>query len=102
MWLGGLRESVIDEFWSRAFGTTIRDPYAYDPYSRKFKDYYRVDLRLSLRKDKGKYTRTVAIDVQNVFGIRNEAYNYFDALQDKIVTQYQVGIIPVLVYRIDF
>jgi hypothetical protein len=102
MWLGGLRESVIDEVWSRVFQTTVRDLYAFDPYSWKFKDYYRVDLRLSWRKDKGRYTRTVAIDIQNVFGLKNEAYNYFDTFQDKIVTQYQVGIIPVLVYRVDF
>jgi hypothetical protein len=102
MWLGGLRESVIDEYWSRVFHTTVRDLYSYDPYARQFKDYYRVDLRVSWRKDKGKYTRTVAIDVQNVLGLKNEAFNYFDTFQDKIVTQYQVGIIPVLVYRIDF
>jgi hypothetical protein len=37
-----------------------------------------------------------------VAGIKNEAYMYYDAFQAKVVTQYQVGFIPVLVYRVDF
>jgi hypothetical protein len=40
--------------------------------------------------------------VQNVAGIKNQAYKYYDAFQGKVLTQYQVGFIPVLVYRVDF
>lgn len=99
MYLGGLRDTPIDENMSRTTGVTT---YNNDTYGVQLKDYVRVDLRLSWRRDKKNYTRTIALDIQNVAGIRNEAFRYFDTYQGKVVTQYQVGFIPVLVYRVDF
>jgi glucose-6-phosphate 1-dehydrogenase len=99
MYLGGLRDTPIDESMSHTMGVTT---YSSDAYSIILKDYMRFDLRLSWRKDKVKYTRTIALDVQNIAGIKNQAYRYYDAFQAKVVMQYQVGFIPVLVYRIDF
>lgn len=99
MYLGGLRDTPIDEDASRAMGTTA---YKSDINSITLNDYVRVDLRLSWRKDKKNYTRTISLDVQNVAGIRNQAFKYYDAFQGKVVMQYQVGFIPVLVYRVDF
>lgn len=99
LYMGGLRDTPIDENLSRGLGVTT---YLADTYANSLKDYMRFDLRLSWRKDKRNYTRTIALDVQNVAGIRNEAYQYYDAFQGKVVTQYQVGFIPVLVYRVDF
>lgn len=98
--LGGLRETPIDELLSRSLGTTVHN--FTSPYSMSLKDYFRMDLRLSWRKDKPGYTRTIGIDVQNVTGFKNEGYSYFDTFQNQIRMQYQVGIIPVLVYRVDF
>lgn len=99
LYMGGLRDTPIDENMSRGLGVTM---YQSDTYAISLKDYMRFDLRLSWRKDKRNYTRTIALDVQNVAGIKNEAYQYYDAFQGKVVTQYQVGFIPVLVYRVDF
>jgi hypothetical protein len=99
MYLGGLRDTPIDENSSRMMGVTT---YSSDTYSVALKDYVRFDLRLSWRKDKKKYTRTIALDVQNIAGIKNQAYKYYDSFQGKVLMQYQVGFIPVLVYRVDF
>lgn len=99
MYLGGLRDTPIDEESSKAQQTTV---YTQDANSISLNDYVRFDLRLSWRKDKKNYTRTIALDVQNVAGIKNQAYKYYDSFQGKVVTQYQVGFIPVLVYRVDF
>lgn len=100
MALGGLREYRIDPVASWVLGRTMYDESA--PYSEQLNNYWRIDLRVSWRKDKQAYTRTIALDVQNVFAIRNEAYRYFDTFLGEVTTQYQVGFIPVLVYRIDF
>lgn len=88
LYLGGLRE----------------EPYIDDMgiFEDKLKDYFRLDLRLNWRKNKGRYTRTIAVDIQNLLGTKNEAYHYYDNVKEKVVTQYQLGLIPVLVYRIDF
>jgi hypothetical protein len=99
LYMGGQRDTPINEDMSRGMGTTT---YLSNTYSVSLKDYLRFDLRLSWRKDKKNYTRTIALDVQNVAGIKNEAYMYYDAFKGTVVTQYQVGFIPVLVYRIDF
>jgi hypothetical protein len=99
MYLGGLRDTPIDEQSSRTYQTTV---YTQNANSITLNDYVRLDLRLSWRKNKKNYTRTIALDVQNVAGIKNQAYKYYDSFQGKVVTQYQVGFIPVLVYRVDF
>jgi hypothetical protein len=100
LYLGGLRETPIDVAASQVAGETVRDENK--SYEDKLGDYFRIDLRLSFRKNKPRYTRTFAIDLQNVTGQQNEAYHYYDFTQSKVVTKYQLGLIPVLVYRIDF
>jgi hypothetical protein len=100
LYIGGLRESSINTFYSQFYGQTYYDPV--NPFTEKLHDYFRVDLRLSFRKNKPKYTRTFAIDIQNATNQQNESYHYYDFTQQKIVTKFQLGIIPVLVYRIDF
>jgi hypothetical protein len=98
LYLGGLRESPI-------IPTQLAPGTIYDPekiFEDKLKDYFRLDLRLSWRKNKRSYTRTIAIDIQNLLNAQNEAYTYYDHVKQKVTTQYQLGLIPVLVYRIDF
>ncbi len=100
LYMGGLRETPIDGGASQTLGMTVFQGDAVN--SVTLRDYVRFDLRLSWRRDKKNYTRTVALDIQNVAGIKNQAFHYYDAFQQKVVMQYQVGFIPVLVYRIDF
>ncbi len=100
LYLGGLRETPINAGLSQAAGETVRDET--NPFSNKLNDYFRIDLRLSFRKNKPGYTRTLAFDLQNITGQQNEAYHYYDFTQAKVVTKYQLGLIPVIVYRIDF
>jgi hypothetical protein len=100
LYLGGLRQSKVNEIASSVSPETVYD--AANPFSEKLNDYFRIDLRLSFRKNKPGYTRTFAIDIQNLTSQQNEAFQYYDNTQQKVVTKLQLGIIPVLVYRIDF
>lgn len=106
LYLGGLRQSAVDAHASVNNGETTytsADPFTPTaPFNEKLNDYFRLDLRLSFRKNKPRYTRTFAIDIQNLTGQENEAWQYYDFTQNKIVTKFQLGIIPILVYRIDF
>ncbi len=65
-------------------------------------DYFRLDLRVQWTRFKKGYTQMFAIDVQNLLNVENPAYYYFDTVQNKQVLKTQLGLIPVLVYRIDF
>ena len=100
LYLGGLREAPIDGVLSAAVGNT---QYNYqNGYAVQLPDYFRTDLRLSWRKDKVGYTRTFSVDIQNLLNTQNVAYHYFDTFLQAVTTKYQLGIIPVLVYRVEF
>lgn len=100
LYTGGLRESAVDVSSSLDEYRTIYR--VDDPFSEKLNDYFRLDLRLSWRKEKEGKTRTLALDIQNLLSIENDAYSYYDFRQQQVVKQEQLGIIPILVYRVDF
>lgn len=100
VWLGGYYERAINEqasienkrlIYSSSEAFTVKQP-----------DYFRPDFRIYLKKSKQKYSRTLALDIQNVAGYQNTSYSYYDILQQKIVRQYQLGLIPILSYRWEF
>lgn len=100
LWLGGFRETPIDLEASKLGEQTIYRNC--DPFALKLKDYFRPDLRIYLKRSRTSYSTTLALDLQNVSGTKNEAFSYYDAFQQKIVRQKQLGLIPVLSYRWEF
>lgn len=100
LYTGGLRQAPIDLFASSLTGTTIYN--VLQGYTVELPDYFRSDLRVTWRKNRPGYTRTISIDIQNVTNYRNLAGYYFDTLHQEITPRYQLGIIPVLAYRVDF
>lgn len=100
IWQGGFRDTPIDANASKLAGRTVY--FENQAFSLKLPDYYRIDLRLSFKKHKPHYTRIWAIDIQNLTSRQNIAFQYFDVQQGKIVTKNQLGIIPILSYRVEF
>ncbi|MBL7873458.1 MAG: TonB-dependent receptor [Cyclobacteriaceae bacterium] len=100
LYSGGLRQAPIDQTTSEFVGTTLYD-YS-EGYRIKYPNYFRTDLRVSWRKNKPGYTRTWSIDIQNLTGQSNVAYQYYDTFLKQVTTKYQLGIIPVIAYRVDF
>ncbi|GGN03584.1 prevent-host-death protein [Dyadobacter beijingensis] len=100
LWLGGFRETPIDLEASKTGQQTVY--VTGDPFALKLKDYFRPDLRIYLKKSRASYSTTLALDLQNVSGTKNKAFSYYDAFQQKIVKQKQLGLIPVLSYRWEF
>ena len=98
--LGGFRETAIDEAASELFGTTIFDET--EPFAIRRKNYFRPDLRIYFTRNKKKYSSTLALDIQNVSNQRNVSFQYFDTFKNEIVQEFQLGIIPILNYRIEF
>ncbi|MCU0357437.1 MAG: carboxypeptidase regulatory-like domain-containing protein [Cyclobacteriaceae bacterium] len=100
IYLGGLNEMPILPLLSGFNGRTVFDEA--QGFVNAIPDYTRLDLRLSWRKHKPGYTRSIILDMQNVLNLKNVAYRYFDAYQLQRATQYSLGIIPVLAYRVEF
>jgi hypothetical protein len=99
-WLGGFRNYEILEAASIVSKTTIYN--YYKPLTEKNPDYFRPDLRVYLKKSKDKFSRTISVDIQNFAGQKNLAYQYYDAFLEKIAPKYQLGVIPMLNYRVEF
>lgn len=85
--------------YTPSVAATGEDP---EPYSAQLATYYRIDLRVYLKREHDRRTGMWALDIQNVTNAQNEAYRYFDWQQNEIVTKYQLGLIPNLSYRIEF
>lgn len=100
VWLGGLRDTPIDLAASQAQQRTVYD--MTNPFSIQQKDYFRPDIRVYFRKSKEKYSRMFSIDIQNVANYQNQAYSYYDFFQNKIIQRNQLGMVPMMNYRVEF
>jgi hypothetical protein len=71
-------------------------------FKKQLPDYWRVDLRLSYKKNRLKSTVIWALDIQNVTNRLNTAYHYHDMVTRRMETKYNLGLIPVLSYKVMF
>jgi hypothetical protein len=71
-------------------------------FSEKLPDYFRTDLRLSLKRNKPKSTHTLALDIQNISNHENIFGRYFDPFTGEVKTAYQLPLLPVLSYKVEF
>lgn len=101
---GPALESEINTERSREIGRTVYldNTMAFDISQRA---YHRVDLRISYVKkksNKSKYKSVISLDIQNLYGRENDAYHYYDPLTDRVELQKQLGMLPVISYRLEF
>ena len=97
---GGFRQTPIFSAASVSEGRTVFQEFAAN--SKKLKNYFRIDFRFYLKWQKPNHSTTFSIDLQNITGTKNEAYQYFDQVQQKVVTRKQLGFIPLIAYRVEF
>lgn len=97
---GGFRDTPIDTEASLAAGETVYIDS--EAFSIKQADYFRTDLRVYLKFNREKYVASWSLDIQNLTNKENAAFSYYDLEQEAIVEKNQLGIIPILNYRIEF
>lgn len=100
LYSGGLRETPIDLEASIQKGETVLENDK--PFSIKNKDYFRTDLKFSVKRNRSHSTVTWSLDIQNATNRQNIYGKYFDPLTGKTKTAYQTSLIPVLSYKIEF
>ena len=99
-YLGGFRATPIDLLASRDAGRTIFDESA--AFTLKQEDYFRVDFSIYRKVERKKYTSTLSLDIQNVLNQKNEAFRFYDSFLDRVVLREQLGLLPIINYRIQF
>ncbi|MBR9919649.1 MAG: TonB-dependent receptor [Bacteroidetes bacterium] len=97
---GGLRIAPIDESASAASGITIFD-YS-DGYTDNLPAYFRTDFQVNATWNKPGVSQRLSLAIQNVTNQQNIAFYYYDQIQGEVVARYQLGLVPVLSYRLSF
>jgi hypothetical protein len=100
VWAGGNRLTPIDFEESELLGTTV---YELDKrYTLKAVDYFKINFKLGYRKNKKNASYHVFLDVQNITNRKNVFLQYYDPGSGEIETFYQLGLLPILNFRIQF
>ncbi len=100
IYAGGLRTTPVDLSQSQSNGYTVYDDY--NAYSLRNPNYFRADLRVSMKWNKRRFTNTLSLDIQNITNRQNVYNEFFNDETNKIEYNYQTGLIPVLNYRVEF
>jgi hypothetical protein len=97
---GGSRYTPIDTDASALAGEAV---YVNElAYSEQFEPYYRLDLRIGVKRIGKRITQEYVFDIQNVTNRQNPLYNIYDANENALVSINQMGLLPMYRYRIHF
>jgi hypothetical protein len=99
-WAGGQWTTPIDLVQSEKEGTTVRDEK--NAFSERWPDFFRFDFKVYMSRNRKRATHTIEIDVQNITNQLNVIGDYYDAEAGKVETITQMGIVPILNYRVEF
>jgi len=100
IWGGGFRNTPIDLEASLASGETAE--IQNKAFTNQMPDYFRIDVRVSMKRQRPKSTHTVSLDLQNATNRENVGGQYFNTESGEVESWYQTGMIPVLAYRVEF
>lgn len=98
---GALREQTFTE-------NPLVEPFnIYDfrsPYVNGLRSYQRLDFRIvyTKKKSESRFAHRWSLDIQNLLNRENDGFRYYDPLLKQIVMQPQLGLVPVLSYRMEW
>jgi hypothetical protein len=100
LFVGGVRYTPIDLQASLAAGSTKFSNE--EIFKQQNPSYFRVDTRISVKRNYKKLTSTIALDIQNTTNHKNIGGQYFDSKSGAVKYWYQASLIPILSYRLEF
>jgi len=71
-------------------------------FASQYPDFFRIDMKLYLQKKKKKRSTEWSLDIQNLTNASNLAFITLDRNRGELVERNQLGLIPILSYKIDF
>ncbi|MBL7920054.1 MAG: TonB-dependent receptor [Bacteroidia bacterium] len=100
IYVGGYRYTPIDLPASMAAGKAkfVTEK----TFESKNPDYYRLDIRISVKRNYKHVTSTLALDIQNTTNRKNVGGQYFDMKTGSVKYWYQTPLLPLLSYRLEF
>jgi hypothetical protein len=98
---GGQRYTPINLIASVAAGEAVYGDDA-NVFGAQYDPYFRADVRIGYKIAGAKITQEWAIDIQNLTNKDNPFGQRFDAATNTIETTNQLGLFPMVLYRITF
>ncbi|UCH13011.1 MAG: TonB-dependent receptor, partial [Bacteroidales bacterium] len=98
--IGGIRYTPIDLEQSIIQEREVRQETK--PFSEKGSDIFKLDISVSLRRNKKRTTRELKLEIQNVTNSQGLVTQYYNSRKKEIEDSYQLPILPVISYKIDF
>ena len=73
-------------------------------FNQNFQPYQRLDFRIVYQKQKKQSNKVHrwSLDIQNVLNRENDGFRYYDPLLNSVLLQKQLGLVPVLSYRLEW
>jgi len=71
-------------------------------FSNQFKDYFRIDVRMAFKLNGKSTTQEFVVDIQNVLNRSNPLNASYNPVSQEVVTTNQLGIFPMMQFRITF
>lgn len=102
---GGKRYGYVDVAASEMQKEIIFKDSAFN--TRQFRDYFRMDLKITWKLNANKATHEIGLDLVNIFNTKNllslaYAPNLADPNAEPISEKQQLGFLPLFYYKIDF
>ncbi len=97
---GGRRYTPIDLTASQLEGEEVLIDN--EAFSLQFQTYFKPDFKISFRNNNKNYSQIWSIQLENFINRKNVFLQYYDEGENEIITEYQLGLFPLMQYRIEF
>jgi hypothetical protein len=71
-------------------------------YSQRTRDYLKLDVKVTYRRNTKKSTQELAIDLSNATNRKNVFTESFDPSTGRMSYTYQLGLMPTAIFRVTF
>ncbi|MEO9512080.1 MAG: TonB-dependent receptor [Flavobacteriaceae bacterium] len=100
LWNGGKRGTPVDlDYFDESGFVRLQQD---QRNTLQFDDYWRIDTSFSYRINRRKVAHIISLDIQNVTNRLNVDNEFFNPQTRTIQTEYQLELLPLLNYRIEF
>lgn len=97
---GGQRGTPVDLDYFAEFGELHFDES--ERNTIQFKGYFRIDASVYFRLNKPKVSHIFSLDIQNLTDHSNIAFQFIDPATQEERTYYQLGLVPIFNYKLEF
>lgn len=99
IYTGGFWTTPIDIAKSQELGETqYIEPLA---YTEQLPNYFRTDVRVSLKRNRAKTTTTLSLDLQNATNQKNLGGQFYEVRSGQVKKWYMMPLLPILSYKIE-